>query len=78
LRVITTVVTRLPATDPVDGGIKTFTTFRRRPGASASSIRRPDGGHKCRARHVDERVPAPFKVGERLQFIPSHQEITQQ
>ncbi len=78
LRIITTVVST-PTRDRilVDGGVKTFTTFR--PPPWGFCVEHPEAqmvAMSVEHGHVDvSECPHRFKVGERLQFIPSHQEI---
>jgi D-serine deaminase-like pyridoxal phosphate-dependent protein len=78
LRVITTVVSA-PTRGRilVDGGIKTFTTFR--PPPWGLCVEHPEArmvAMSVEHGHVDvSECPHRFQVGERLQFIPSHQEI---
>lgn len=78
LRIIVTVVS-VPAKGRiiVDGGIKTFTTFRNAPyGACVEYPEIKMHAMSVEHGHVDvSQCSHQFKVGERLQWIPTHQEI---
>jgi D-serine deaminase-like pyridoxal phosphate-dependent protein len=81
LRVICTVVST-PTSDRVivDGGIKTFTTYGRGVPPYGLCVEYPEAtmyAMSVEHGHVDvSNCDHKFRVGERLQFIPMHQEIT--
>jgi len=81
LRVIVTVVS-VPTADRVivDGGIKTFTTFGRGAPPYGLCVEYPEAkmyAMSVEHGHLDvSQCSHKFRVGERLQFIPIHQEIT--
>ena len=81
LRIILTVVsTQVKGRIIVDGGIKTFTTYGRGAPPYGLCVEYPEAkmvGMSVEHGHVDvSQCSHQFKVGERLQFIPIHQEIT--
>jgi len=78
LRIVVTVVS-VPTPDRVivDGGIKTFTTFRTAPyGLCVEYPEAKMTAMSVEHGHVDvSGCSHRFRVGERLQWIPNHQEI---
>ena len=81
LRVICTVVSTPTANRIiVDGGVKTFTTYGRGVPPYGLCVEYPEAkmyAMSVEHGHVDvSQCSHQFRIGERLQFIPMHQEVT--